>query len=402
MDGYGSFHSMGGIKCVTPRPERDDSMIIKRIQNDPGPDALGRFGNVPQYRYTIEAKVGLALINVRDVSRSDLSLACHLKSIAHLDSMWLASVALGITPTPGWSGFNQLVTESQSNVFHVSDVVALPFINLNPSDMSTIYTALVFAQKEASLYNRSYCIVIFDQPLFIKAVDIVHASPELRDSMLVRLGGLHLTFSYMGSDGYIMSESGQEQMWSTAYAGGSITKMVSGHAYSRALRAHTLSIQAIAFLLLSAPGVLDEVNMEAIRRTWDDLLHENISLDDALLTSEVQQITDILDREIEKARNLGRTAKLWIQHYDRVLTLLRFIRAEWTGDWALHLDSVREMLPTFHAAGHLPMQSQLSCTFRKWSVLKNCYQQMTSRSTSHKATLPSVGQTNSGLVYGLT
>ena len=64
MDGYGSFHSMGGIKCVTPRPERDDSMIIKRIQNDPGPDALGRFGNVPQYRYTIDAKVGLALINV--------------------------------------------------------------------------------------------------------------------------------------------------------------------------------------------------------------------------------------------------------------------------------------------------------------------------------------------------
>ena len=37
-----------------------------------------------------------------------------------------------------------------------------------------------------------------------------------------------------------------------------------------------------------------------------------------------------------------------------MLTLLRFIRAERTGDWALHLDSVREMLPTFHAAGHLP------------------------------------------------
>ena len=165
---------------------------------------------------------------------------------------------------------------------------SLPFLAPYWAKGSNLGVKAEFLHRDPEdTYKRSYCIVPFHQPLFIKALDIFHARPELRDSMLVRLGGLHLTFSYMGSDGYIMSESGQEQMWSTAYAGGSITKMVSGHAYSRALRAHTLSIQAIVFLLLSAPGVLDEVNMEAIRRTWDYLLHENISLDDGLLTSEV-------------------------------------------------------------------------------------------------------------------
>ena len=76
----------------------------------------------------------------------------------------------------------------------------------------------MFTQKEASLFNGTHCIVTFDQPLFIKAVDIVDASAELCDSVIVRLGGLHMTFSYMGSDGYIMSGSGQEQMWSTALA----------------------------------------------------------------------------------------------------------------------------------------------------------------------------------------
>ena len=111
-----------------------------------------------------------------------MPLGSHFKSIVRIDYLWLASFALGITPAPGWSGFNQLVTESQSqsNVFHVSDAVALPFINLNPSDMST-NTALIFAKKEASLFNKSYCIVTFDQPLFIKAVDIVHANAELCD-----------------------------------------------------------------------------------------------------------------------------------------------------------------------------------------------------------------------------
>ena len=283
-----------------------------------------------------------------------MSVGSHVKSIVRLDSLWLASFALGITPAPGWSG---LVTESQSNVFHVSDVVALPFINFNRSDMSTIYTALMFAQKETSLFNGSHCIVTLDQPLFIKAVDIVDASAELCDYVIVRLGGLHMTFSHMGSDGYIMSGSGQEQMWSTSYAEGSIPQMVSGHSYSRALRAHTLSVQAIASVLLSASGVLDQVDTVAIHpihRRWYDLLHEDIALKDALSTKEVFQVAHILEQEIEKARKLGRTAKLWIQHFDRVITLLRFIRDERTGDWDLHIMSVREMLHTFHDAGHLP------------------------------------------------
>ena len=193
---------------MTPKSEQDDNIIIICLQKDPGPAALGRFGNVPHHHYIHDPKSGLALIDTNDMSK--LPLGSHLRSIVRLDSLWLASFAMGITPAPGWSGFNQLVTDSQSqrNVFHVSDVVALPFINLNPSDINT-NTALIFAQKEASLFNRSYCIVTFDQPLFIKAIDIVHANAELCDSVIVRLGGLHMTFSYMGSDGYIKSGSGQ-------------------------------------------------------------------------------------------------------------------------------------------------------------------------------------------------
>ena len=217
-------------------------------------------------------------------------------------------------------------------MFNVSDVVTLPFINLNPSDMST-NTALIFAHKESSLFNRSYCIVTFDKTLFIKAVDIVHANAELCDSVIVRPGGLHMTFSYMGSDGYIKSGSEQEQMWSTAYAEGSVPQVMSGHSYSRALRAHILSVQAVASVLLSAPGALDQVYAVAIHRTWYDLIHENIAIEDALSTKEVFQVAHILEQEIEKARKLGRTAKLWIQHFDRVIALLRFIRAERTGDW---------------------------------------------------------------------
>ena len=68
LDEHGTFHSMGGIKCVAPKSEQDDSIIITRLQKDPGPAALGRFGDVPYHHYTHDPKSGLAPIGAKDMS----------------------------------------------------------------------------------------------------------------------------------------------------------------------------------------------------------------------------------------------------------------------------------------------------------------------------------------------
>ena len=47
-----------------------------------------------------------------------------------------------------------------------------------------------------------------------------------------------------------------------------------------------------------------------------------------------------------------RTAQLWLQYMDMVDILRRFVRAERTGNWHLHLRTLREMLPFLTAAGH--------------------------------------------------
>ena len=46
------------------------------------------------------------------------------------------------------------------------------------------------------------------------------------------------------------------------------------------------------------------------------------------------------------------TACLWLQYMDMMDILRRFIKAERTGNWGLHLHTVREMLPYVLAAGH--------------------------------------------------
>ena len=43
-----------------------------------------------------------------------------------------------------------------------------------------------------------------------------------------------------------------------------------------------------------------------------------------------------------------------MEYLEQVYLMRLFLRAERTGDWELRLYSVSEMIPLFHAAGHLP------------------------------------------------
>ena len=47
-----------------------------------------------------------------------------------------------------------------------------------------------------------------------------------------------------------------------------------------------------------------------------------------------------------------RTCSLWLQYLRMVQLLRTFIKAERTGNWLIHLDTVKQMLPFFAAAGH--------------------------------------------------
>ena len=48
------------------------------------------------------------------------------------------------------------------------------------------------------------------------------------------------------------------------------------------------------------------------------------------------------------------TTKLWKLYNSSVTAIKLFLRAEKTGDWNLRLYSIKELLPLFHAASHMP------------------------------------------------
>lgn len=124
-----------------------------------------------------------------------------VRSLAALDALWSVGFVLGLSPCPMWSGFMKVAVNSDR--FERTRVEILPFINMDPSDPSTIYTALCFAKEQCERSELRVCSVTFDQPMYLKASEIVATNQELKNVTL-RHGGFHLLLPYLGSIGFIV------------------------------------------------------------------------------------------------------------------------------------------------------------------------------------------------------
>lgn len=235
--------------------------------------------------------------------------------------------------------------------FERSKILFLPFIRFPPTDYNTVFTSLFEASARTKAHLQKTCFVTFDQPLSMKARDIVASGhhPEL-SNVVVRLGGFHTLMSFMGCIGAIMAGSGLKEVLMTIYADHSVDKLLNGHAYSRAVRAHILLNLVLASILLDSVHFTEEERTEI-----ENMLTESDRSIIMFTTDNhtYQMLRDKFKVAIDKLEGNGPTSKLWIQYF-RMSTLIKlFIQAERMGDWKLHLDTVNKVLPFFHSAGHL-------------------------------------------------
>ena len=158
--------------------------------------------------------------------------------------------------------------------------------------------ALCFAQSQCEKHDLRICAVTFDQPLYIKAAEIVASSQDL-DKVIVRLGGFHLLMSYLGSIGHIMDGSGLAELWETVYTKGSVIHMQSGHAFSRSLRAHILTASALIGVLMGPPGTLDSIDKDKLPNRYDALLNQDKKATDVAEEECVKHLSQIISQLID-------------------------------------------------------------------------------------------------------
>ena len=128
---------------------------------------------VPIQNYILPQKPALASITFKPYR--ELIRPSIVSRRLDVNIIWLTSLNHNLTkPRRNWSGFMDIAL---SNLPHPpkSCIKFLPIIDLNPSDENCIYFTLLFTEKQAKQCNPSLtpCIT-FDQPLWLKATEIIH------------------------------------------------------------------------------------------------------------------------------------------------------------------------------------------------------------------------------------
>ena len=217
----------------------------------------------------------------------------------------------------------------------------------------------------------------FDQPLYWKALSTLHneSCDQNVKSVVLRLGGFHMKMSFLGSMGHLISSSGLQDVIETIYAPNAVGHMLSGKAVSRAVRAHLLVSDALNAIMVSKTFGIELTNDKDTEHERGQPIANELenSVSDSDLLDVLQLYDTVMDTgstvKVQTSEPLGRlmeqikvhvasyyttnrTEKIWLQYLEMVSLLKTFLAAERTGNWKLHLETVKNMLPYFAASGH--------------------------------------------------
>ncbi|CAG9814726.1 unnamed protein product [Phaedon cochleariae] len=183
-----------------------------------------------------------------------------------------------------------------------------------------------------------------NQQLYCKLLELRWSSPEFKERIILRMGGLHIAMNFLHTIGQHMAGSGLSEIWleSGILAEGSATKVLEGKAYAKAMRAHKLTLQALWRILY--PQILAYLedhhfeDEEELRLIFDNPEY----LRDYLQSSEVlSHITDFLKQRCEEDKNFA----LWWSYMDMVFILLMLTRGIRDGDWDCYRHAIPEIIP---------------------------------------------------------
>ena len=266
LTGHDTFHAMGGIAVVTPPGDTDPS-VLKRNTQLRGTEDIGQFSNVPLRTYKKPLNPALKIViigpleqsveeplNIKSVKQN--SLIIYGWPILSLDVFnplpFLEWIDANIGQWSVWEKQNRDFTIYQSgplkSQYNILSSLLCPTADRTPwprNQSNDIWPATVYQGSR----NR-YVFPWFAQYLCpsqrISFANVLHG-----------ITGFHNGWQWAGIH--------------VGNAPNSIQHMLTGHAYSRALRAHILSSAAISSVLLETPGCLTGVNINRLQNIKEEL-----------------------------------------------------------------------------------------------------------------------------------
>jgi len=117
----------------------------------------------------------------------------------------------------------------------------------------------------ATQLGQHHVVLTVDEALYCKLMELKRAKDEYQNFLIVRMGGLHISLNFLKVIGKHLQSSGLLEAWiESKILGPGTAELVlagKGKSYSKAMRAHKLTIQALWKILM--PKLLTFIRNEA-------------------------------------------------------------------------------------------------------------------------------------------
>ena len=154
---HGTWHFMGGISAITPGGNIIEPAFC-RLTEVRSTLTVGKFAEIPLQKYRKPPVAGLKHVPIKYIDQINPILPS-LATAKALDNIWMASYYVSDpSKRPSWSGFNQTVFSQRQ--YDISRIEILPFVNHDPNQHDTIFSALMYVQELADKHKLGICPVL--------------------------------------------------------------------------------------------------------------------------------------------------------------------------------------------------------------------------------------------------
>lgn len=143
---------------------------------------------------------------------------------------------------PARTGFNMLLHED--SVPRECSIGYCQVIEASPTELPIVYTVLQRSLQMADQLGQRDVIVVLDQAIYAKALEVLWQNKDQFQRLVVRIGSFHTICTFLAAIGKRFGDAGLADvlMESGVVGSGSVTGVIEGRHYNRAVRTHKVNV----------------------------------------------------------------------------------------------------------------------------------------------------------------
>jgi len=226
-------------------------------------------------------------------------------------------------------------------------------------------------------------VVIFDQALYAKAMEIIWKGKDIFSDIVPRMGAFHTVCTLLAIIRKLFQDAGLKDLCieSGVIAEGSIEGVLEGNKYNRAVQFHKLLCEALLRLAWNGFGEWiasnDKGNTFASAMKLIEVFSDDISqktFGEVLSYPSFEALAILFQKYLDSLRtNGGDLAAYWMMYIDVVQIMLNLLRASREGDWSLHLSAIYDLIPWCFSYDQQNYARYLSCYNSEMTHLEQEY-----------------------------